>query len=137
WDHKHVKVEDLFTIARKAGFSTGAVFWPVTGNHPDIDYLINEYWMPYANDTLETAFRHQGSSEEVIKIARKNEHLLPESHSKTGRTNFMVQPYVDNFLIACACDIIEQYAPEIMFVHDGIMDGTRHKYGVFNSETDK
>ena len=41
----------------------------------------------------------------------------------------MVQPYVDNFLIACACDIIEQFAPEVMFVHDGIMDGTRHKYG--------
>ena len=137
WDHKHVKVEDLFTIAKRAGFSTGAVFWPVTGNHPDIDYLLNEYWMPYANDTLEMAFRRQGSTEEVINIARKNEYLLPESHYKTGRTNFMVQPYIDNFLIACACDIIEQYAPEIMFVHDGIMDGTRHKYGVFNSETDK
>ena len=33
----------------------------------------------------------------------------------------MVQPYIDNFLIACACDIIEQFTPEVMLVHDGIM----------------
>lgn len=137
WDHRHVRVEDLFTVAKRSGYSTGAVFWPVTGNHPDVDYLLNEYWMPCAGDTLASSFRRAGSSEEVIKIALKHENLLPESHHKTGRTNFMVQPYIDNFLIACACDIIEQFAPEVMLVHDGIMDGTRHKCGVFNSETDK
>lgn len=137
WDHRHVKVEDLFTLAKRAGYSTGAVFWPVTGNHPDIDYLLNEYWMPHADDTLESSFRRAGSSEEVIQIALKHEGLLPESHYKTGRANFMIEPYIDNFLIACACDIIAQYAPEVMFVHDGIMDGTRHKYGVFNNKTDE
>src|SRR5690554_5142297 len=103
WDHKHVKIEDLFTIAKRAGYSTGAVFWPVTGNHPDIDYLLNEYWMPLPDDTLEKAFRRQGSSDEVIEIVLKHEHLLPPSYQKTGRLNFMVQPYIDNFLIACAC----------------------------------
>ncbi len=137
WEHEHVKVDDLFTLAKRSGYSTGAVFWPVTGNHPHVDYLLNEYWMPCTGDTLESSFRRAGSSEEVIKIALKHESLLPETHYKTGRTNFMIQPYIDNFLIACACDIIGQFAPEVMFVHDGIMDGTRHKFGVFNSETDK
>ncbi len=136
WDHSHVKVEDIFTVAKKAGYTTGSVFWPVTGNHPDIDYLINEYWMPFKGDTLEDSFRRNGSSEDVIKIIKKNSEFLPKSYAKTGRSNFMVEPCSDLFLIHCACDIIRRYAPEVMFIHNGIMDGTRHKFGVFNSETD-
>lgn len=137
WDHSHLKVKDIFTAAKKSGYSTGSVFWPVTGNHPDIDYLINEYWMPLPGDTLESSYRRAGSSAEVIKIIKKNEMYLPSSYKKTGRTNFMVQPYIDHFLIRCSCDIIRQFAPEVMFIHDGIIDGTRHKYGVFNAEVEK
>lgn len=136
WDHSNVKVEDIFEAAKKNGYTTGAVFWPVTGNHKYVDYLINEYWMPNKGDTLESSFRDAGSSEEMIKIIKKNEKFLAPTHVLTGRNNFMVEPYTDKFLINCACDIIRQYKPEVMFVHDGIMDGTRHKYGVFNAETD-
>ena len=137
WDHSHVKVQDIFTAAKKGGYTTGSVYWPVTGNHPDIDYLMNEYWMPLSDDTLESSYRRAGSSEEVIKIILKNEQYLPPTYKKTGRANFMVEPYIDNFLIHCSCDIIRQFAPEVMFIHDGIIDGTRHKYGVFNAEVDK
>lgn len=42
-DHKLVKVPDIFTAAKRAGLTTASVFWPVTGNHPDVDYLINEW----------------------------------------------------------------------------------------------
>lgn len=93
--------------------------------------------MPFPNDTLASAFRRSGSSEEMIGIIEKNASFLPKTYGKTGRLNFMVEPFCDLFLIHCACDIIQKYAPEVMFIHNGIMDGTRHKYGVFNSETDK
>ena len=43
WDHGAVKVVDIFDAAKKGGYSTGAVFWPVTGNHPSIDFLINDH----------------------------------------------------------------------------------------------
>jgi len=125
-------VGDLFTVAKQSGYSIGSVFWPVTGCHPSVDYLLNEYWMPLSDDTLESAFRRAGSSEDVLQIANKNKDLLPDTYEKTGRLNMMVQPFIDNFLVKCACDIIHEFTPEIMFVHNGIMDNTRHKNGVFN-----
>ncbi|MEG1773863.1 MAG: ectonucleotide pyrophosphatase/phosphodiesterase, partial [Oscillospiraceae bacterium] len=132
WFAQDVKVEDILTVAKRAGYSTGSVFWPVTGRHPDVDYLIDEYWMPNADDTLCGAFARAGSCDAVLKIIARHENLMAESHHKTGRTNVMVQPHIDDFLIACACDMIREFQPEVMLVHNGIIDGTRHKHGVFN-----
>jgi len=137
WDHKNVKVEDFFDCAKRAGYTTGSVGWPVTGSHKSIDYLWNECWMPLEGDTLESCCRREGSSEEVIEIIKKHADKLPPTFFEGGRKNFMIEPYIDNFEIAVASDIIRTFKPEVMFVHDGIMDGTRHKYGVFNAETDK
>lgn len=135
WFHSAVKVKDILSAAKEAGYSTGAVFWPVTGCHPDVDYLLNEYWMPVPGDSLRRAFERSGSSEQVLRIVDKNEHLLPPQHVNGGKKNMMLQPWIDDFLIACACDIIREYRPELMLIHDGIMDGTRHKNGVFNENT--
>lgn len=135
WFHKNVKVKDILTAAKEGGYSTAAVFWPVTGGHPDVDWLLNEYWMPVPGDTLRQAFARAGSNEDVLKIVDKNEHLLPPQHVNGGKKNMMIQPYIDHFLIACACDIIRIHKPEVMLIHDGIMDGTRHKYGVFTEKT--
>ena len=132
WFASAIQVEDIFTVAKRASFSTGSVFWPVTGCHPSIDYLLNEYWMPLPTDTLEGAFKRSGTSDEVLAIVDRNRHLLPPSHVKTGRVNVMVEPFIDDFLIACACDVIRRFKPQVMFVHNGIIDGTRHKTGVFN-----
>ena len=41
WFHDAVKVSDIFDAAKAAGLTTAAVFWPATGNHPLIDYLID------------------------------------------------------------------------------------------------
>jgi len=137
WSHDNVKVEDFFDCAKKAGYTTASVAWPVTGSHKNIDYLWNECWMPFEGDTLQSCFKREGSSDEVIAILNKHANKLPPTFFQGGRANFMIQPYIDNFEIAISCDIIKQFKPEIMFIHDGIMDATRHKYGVFNKETDK
>lgn len=134
WFHSALKVKDVLSAAKEAGYSTGAVFWPVTGGHPDVDYLLNEYWMPVPGDSLRQAFARSGSSEEVLRIVDKNEGLLPPQHVRGGKKNMMIQPQIDEFLIACACDVIEEYKPEFMLIHDGIMDGTRHKYGAFSDK---
>lgn len=134
WFADNIKVKDIFSAAKQAGYSTASVFWPVTGCHPDIDYLIDEYWMPLPGDTLEGSFRRAGSSEEVISIIKKNAHLLPPTYEKGGKKNIMAEPYADNFLISCMCDIIEEYAPEVSFVHNGYLDNARHQNGQFNSE---
>ncbi len=132
WYHQSVKVPDIFTAAKTRGYSTAAVFWPVTGCHPDIDYLVNEYWMPFPGDTLESSFRDVGSSDEVIAIIQRNARFLPDTYVKTGKKNVARQPFIDNFLVACAADIIRSHGPDVMFVHNAYIDHARHKHGLFN-----
>lgn len=133
WDASNVKVPDVITAAKDQGYTTGAVFWPVTGNHKAVDYLIDEYWCPHEGETLLGGFANMGSSPEMLKIIEKNQHLLPNG-GKLGRVALMDHPQIDHFLISCACDIIREYSPEFMLVHNGNIDDARHKYGVFNEE---
>lgn len=133
WDAGNVKVPDVITAAKDQGYTTGAVFWPVTGNHKAVDYLIDEYWCPHEGETLLGGFANMGSSPEMLKIIEKNQHLLPNG-GKLGRVALMDHPQIDHFLISCACDIIREYSPEFMLVHNGNIDDARHKYGVFNEE---
>lgn len=101
-DHKFVKVPDIFTAAKRAGRSTAAVFWPVTGNHPDIDYLINE-WPGCAEDVpIERALASQGTSPEVMDIVRKYAREMP----RTG-----IHPDCDYFIADCAAEIIRRHQP--------------------------
>lgn len=134
WWHKNVKAKDILTAAKEKGYTTAAIFWPVMGGHPDVDWLLNEYWMPEPGDTLRSSFARAGSSEEVLRLVEKHAHLLPPQHVQGGKKNVMIQPYIDNFLIAVACDVIREYKPEVMLIHDAIMDATRHAYGCFNEK---
>jgi len=124
WFHGAVKVPDIFTAAKKAGLSTAAVFWPVTGNHPDIDYLIDEYWTQGADDTLHDVFARSGSSPEVLQIADRYSHLI--------RGKERQHPPTDEFIISCACDMIRQFKPDLLMIHPANIDGYRHSYGIFN-----
>lgn len=133
WDASNIKVPDVITAAKDHGYTTGAVFWPVTGNHKAVDYLIDEYWCPHEGETLLGGFSDMGSSPEMLKIIEKNQGLLPND-GKLGRVALMDHPQIDHFLISCACDIIREYSPEFMLVHNGNIDDARHKYGVFNEE---
>lgn len=124
-DHKFVKVPDIFTAAKRAGLTTASVFWPVTGNHPDVDYLINE-WPGCAPDLpIAEALASQGSSEEVLQIARAYEKEMV----RTG-----VHPGCDYFVADCAAEIIRRYAPDLTMLHPANVDGARHGFGVFSEE---
>lgn len=124
-DHKFVKVPDIFTAAKRAGLTTASVFWPVTGNHPDVDYLINEWPGCAPNLPIAEAFASQGSSEEVLNIARMYEKEMV----RTG-----VHPGCDYFVADCAAEIIRRYAPDLTMLHPANVDGARHGFGVFSEE---
>lgn len=124
WFHDAVKAPDIFSAAKRAGRTTAAVFWPVTGNHPDIDYLIDEYWTQGGDDTLEAAFARSGSNEQVMEIVRKHKKLLEGQERQ--------HPACDRFIIACACDMLRQFKPDLMMIHPANIDGYRHRYGLFN-----
>jgi predicted AlkP superfamily pyrophosphatase or phosphodiesterase len=126
WFHDAVKVRDIFDAAKKAGLSTAAVYWPVTGNHPSIDYLIDEYWTQGSGDTMEAAFTRAGSAPEMIKILAAYYPLVKERQHSS----------MDYLVADCACDIIRRYKPELLMLHPANIDGARHEFGLFNEKVD-
>lgn len=130
WFQKDVKRTDILKAAHDAGYRTGAVFWPVTGCHPYVDDLIDEYWLQ-PGETLEEGFGRTGSDERMLKIVRKNSYLLPEGWEKGGRKAFVKQPNTDEFLTACACDVLRD-GVDVLFVHNGSVDAARHASGMFS-----
>jgi predicted AlkP superfamily pyrophosphatase or phosphodiesterase len=124
WFHHLQKCGDVFDAARKKGYSTGAVFWPVTAGHPSIDYLVAAYGPQSPEETMREAHTRAGSSEAVLKIIEKN----IEGKEKKA---------TDEFRIACACDIIRQFEPDLFLVHPVDLDHLRHYYGVFNDKVNE
>lgn len=128
WDYRfNACRRDIFTEAKKAGYKTAAVFWPVTGNHPAIDHLIDEYWIQSEEDTPEEAFRRMGSDEQMLRIVEKNSHGVKRP----------LHPQLDTFIVDCACDVIRECRPDILFLHPADVDWARHQYGVFNDQVKK
>lgn len=136
WDGGYT-VDDIFHAAKRAGYTTGSVSWPATANHPDVDWLMAEYWMPKQGDTLRSSFADAGSSPEMLDIIEANARYLPEGYEKGGRKNFMKWPEEDDFVIHVASQVIREHAPEVMFVHIGMFDSFRHANGVFGPHIDR
>lgn len=123
WDRKWNRCgDDIFYAAKAAGYSTAAVFWPVTGNHPAIDYLIDEYWTQSPEDTPAEAFARMGSDERMLEIVQR--HI--------GDNMIRFHPQTERFIISCSCDIIREYKPDLLFLHPANIDSYRHQSGLFN-----
>lgn len=128
--HEDVKAPTIFEAAKKAGYTTGSVFWPVTGNNPHVDYLVNEYWSQTPEEPILDAFRSAGSSEKVIeKVIRPNVPLV-EGHQRQ-------HPWTDAFTMNMACDMILNFQPDLLMVHPAVIDGFRHHSGVFTDRVNE
>jgi len=123
WFADNLVVPDLFSAAKAKGLKTASVFWPVTGNHPHIDYLINEYWAQSEEETSRDAFARSGTSEEVLtRVVDKHVSKLEDR----------IHPGCDYFVVKCACDIIREFDPDLIALHPANIDAYRHKTGLFN-----
>ncbi|MBD5147425.1 MAG: alkaline phosphatase family protein [Oscillibacter sp.] len=128
WFSESVKFpESIFKSVKEAGYSTAAIYWPVTGNHPYIDYLIDEYWTQFPGDTIREAYRRSGSSEAVLDIIdRHKEGVTLRQH-----------PGCDQFIMDCAGDIIRQFQPDLLMIHPANVDDFRHRTGLFTPEVEE
>ncbi len=126
WEHFNdiVKVPDIFDRAKEHGLTTASVFWPVTGNHPHIDWLVDEYWPQRPGQDEAECYAEAGANEETMAIIRRNIHLV-SGHMRA-------HPWGDEFIHACACDIIRLHRPNLIMLHPGNVDGYRHETGVFS-----
>ena len=128
WEHFNhiVKVPDIFDRAKEHGLTTAAVYWPVTGDHPHIDWLVDEYWPQEPGENEAECYRDAGSNEETMEIVRKNIRYVSGHMRK--------HPWGDQFINACACDIIERFRPNLLMIHPANVDGYRHETGVFSQK---
>lgn len=134
WDARLIRSDNIFSAAKRSGYTTSALFWPVTSYNPDIDYHMPEYWLAHPGETLRSAFSQRGASPEMLDIMEKHAHLLPQNYAQGGMANFAQEPQFDDFLIHVTCDVIRRYRPEVMLIHGSLIDSLRHKNGVFSAE---
>lgn len=125
WERKSIKVKTLVDAFKEKGRTIGNCFWPVLGNDKNIDYNVPEYWSQSPDDNLCDAFRRMGTSEQVIEEIVKPNLYYIEGHQRQ-------HPYCDEFVFACARDMILKYQPDLLVVHPAGVDGMRHKKGIFN-----
>ena len=131
-DSKWIRVEDLFAAAKRKGYTTASVYWPITGNNPNVDYNINEYFFLQKEDTdMEAAFRRMGANEETLEIIRPNLHKIKASPKWPV---LVPDSGFDDFLMGCTCDLIRKVQPDMMLVHNCFIDSCRHRYGTFGQE---
>ena len=132
WTHfrEAVQAKTIFDYAKEAGLTTAAVFWPVTGKDPSIDYLIDEYWPQTPGEGTCECFANSGSSEEVIeKIIRPNMHFVENVHRK--------HPDADHFVVGCAAAMIREFKPNLLMIHPAQVDAYRHQTGIFTPRVDQ
>ena len=126
WDGRYIKVDTIFTAAKRAGYTTACGFWPVTCNLKDIDWNMPEYWLSHDGDTVENFFPANGANEQVMEIALANKWRLRPGVVK----NIDCQPEYDDWIVGIDCDIIRKYKPEVYLTHWSIVDTFRHKFGI-------
>jgi predicted AlkP superfamily pyrophosphatase or phosphodiesterase len=120
WYHRDLRVETVIDAAKKAGYSTCSVGWPVMGGCPHVDYLVPEIWpKTEAEDPRPLLFRWGSAG--VKDIIERHCHKMRGMH----------QPYLDFMMTGCATDIFRTRRPDITFMHLAHLDHARHDNGLF------
>lgn len=123
WYDKDIKCQTLYDKAKDAGLSTAAFLWPVTGTS-SIDYNIAEI---FSN----RIWTHQV----LVSLKASSSLFLFHMNQKYGHLRKGIsQPYLDDFITACAVDTLQTKQPDLTLVHLVDMDSMRHSYGVQSNE---
>ncbi len=126
--HDAVRCADLMDACKAASLKTASVGWPLTGNHPSIDYLLDEIWPEEQTvDAYRQAILSSGTSEEIF-----NDIISPCLYMRPHRR----QPESSYFSTRVACGIIRRYRPDILTLHVGNVDHYRHVTGVFSERVE-
>ena len=116
WYYTDVSGKTLFDYFREAGWTSSAIFWPVSANAP-VDYLVPEIWS-YTDDPVNIIKSTSGG---------KAAHII-ERHRED--VDFTSKFKLDRFAKDCALDIVDEFDPDVMFLHLSLVDSTRHGFGI-------
>ena len=116
WYYTDITGKTLFDYFKEAGWTSSAIFWPVSANAP-VDYLVPEIWS-YTSDPVEIIKATSGG---------KAAHII-ERHRED--VDFTSKFKLDRFAKDCALDIVDEFDPDVMFLHLSLVDSTRHGFGI-------
>ncbi|MDX1960548.1 MAG: ectonucleotide pyrophosphatase/phosphodiesterase [Leptospiraceae bacterium] len=115
WFKEDILVPTLYDIAKKNGYKTANVYWPVTVG-AEIDWNIPQFWK---NKTV---------YDEKYLRAFSTKGLYAEVRNKIGNT--IGESSSDEEKILAAIDIWEQKKPDLMLIYTTDLDTTHHEKGV-------
>ncbi|PMB83118.1 alkaline phosphatase family protein [Limosilactobacillus pontis] len=123
WYRKDVKATPLYDVAHNAGLTTAAFLWPVTAGS-QIDYNLAEIFPNriWTNQVL------------VSLKASSPRFLLQMNHRYGHLRHGIKQPWLDDFITACAVDTLKNKQPDLTLIHLVDMDSMRHRYGVRSAQ---
>ena len=116
WYYTDITGKTLFDYFKEAGWTSSAIFWPVSANAP-VDYLVPEIWS-YTSDPVEIIKATSGG---------KAAHII-ERHRDD--VDFTSKFKLDRFAKDCALDIVDEFDPDVMFLHLSLVDSNRHGFGI-------
>lgn len=146
WEARDIRVDTLFTQAKKAGRDSAAILWPTTGKSRDIRWNFPE------------ALALPGESQSLKIMRYGSTPWLVATEIKYGRRRLSTkQPHLDDFATLVAETLLErQYAPgeglgkqkdvkpskrqlnrhmpDLLALHLVDCDAMRHQYGVFSQQ---
>lgn len=123
WYYSDVHCPTLFDYFRQEGYSTSAIFWPVSANAP-VDFLVPEIWS-YTDDPVNIIKATSGGAVDHI-IERHRDDV-----------DFTSKFRLDRFAKDCALDIVDEFDPDVMFLHLSLVDSTRHGFGIRHEKVEE
>lgn len=118
WYEKSIRGDTLFRAAKRNGDKVGAVLWPVNAG-ARIHRNVAEIWAHRPWHTQHTVSLAHSTPRFLLTMAKRYGHLL------RGKE----QPHLDNFAHACALELLEEDACDLLFVHYTDIDAHKHKFG--------
>ncbi|MBB1079262.1 alkaline phosphatase family protein [Limosilactobacillus sp. STM2_1] len=124
WYRKDVKAMPLYDVAREQGLTTAAFLWPVTAGSK-IDYNLAEIFP-----------NRIWTNQVLVSLKASSPLFLYEMNRKYGKLRHGIkQPWLDDFVTACAVDTLKTKQPDLTLIHLVDMDSMRHRYGVRSAQT--
>lgn len=119
WYRKDIKAMPLYDVAREAGMKTAAFLWPVTAGSK-IDYNLAEIFP-----------NRIWTNQVLVSLKASSPLFLYQMNHRFGKLRRGIkQPWLDDFVTACAADTIKNKQPDLTLIHLVDMDSMRHRNGV-------